>query len=480
MNYKAEADLTRLFYPKTIAIVGTTPKRGFVWSSGNAYISGCIKQSFSGKIYPVHPKANSILGYKCYPNIREIPGKIDLVIFCVPSSAVLDVMEDCVAKNVKFVHLLTAGFTETGRQEDAEVEEKMLSIARQAGIRIVGPNCMGLYCPDGGLSWNGEMPDRIGSTGLFSQSGQLANMIVTAGATQGIHYSKVVSFGNACDLKAHDFLCYLANDPKTKIITAYIEGLKRGREFFELARRITREKPMVVWKGGQTEGGARATQSHTAAMAGSHQVWQSMCRQSGIIPVNSIEEMICTVSALKRIALPKGKNVAILGGAGGGSVTMTDMAEKESLFVPHLTEESIKLLGEFIPIQGSSVKNPLDILAHIRDRESFEKLMNILKNDKNIDALVFSSNLGFIYREVGRVGVNYYLRMISKCHEWLEKPMFLIVETFNTAELLMLRNESEEMLIARKVAVFPSFTIAARVLTNLYNYNNFIQREATR
>ena len=474
MTYEAIADLTRLFYPKTIAIVGSTPKRGFVWSSGNAFISGCIRQSFQGKIYPVHPKADSILGYKCYPNIREIPGTIDLVIFCVPSSAVLEVMEDCVEKKVKFVHLLTAGFTETGRLEDAEVEEKLLSIARQAGIRIVGPNCMGLYCPDGGISWNGEMPDKIGSTGLFSQSGQLANMIVMAGATQGIHYSKVVSFGNACDLKAHDFLCYLANDPKTKIITAYIEGLKRGREFFELARKITKEKPMVVWKGGQTEGGARATQSHTAAMAGSYQVWQSMCRQTGIISVNSIEEMVCTVSALKRLPLPKGKNVAILGGAGGGSVTMTDMAEKEGLFVPHLADKSTRQLGEFIPIQGSSVKNPLDILPHIRNKETFEKLMNILRDDLNIDALVFSSNLGFIYREAGRVGVNYYLRMISKCHEWLEKPLFLILETFNTAEMLTLRNESEEMLIARKMAVFPSFEIAARVLTYLYQYNNFI------
>jgi len=476
MNHELEADLSRLFYPRTVAIVGSTPKRGVVWSSGNAFINGCIKQSFQGKIYPVHPRAKSILGYKCYPSIKDIPGNIDLVIFCVPSSAVLDVLEDCAEKKVKFVHLLTAGFTETGRQEDADVEEKLLAIARKAGIRIVGPNCMGLYCPDGGISWNGEMPDRIGTTGLFSQSGQLANMITLAGEKQGVHFSKVVSFGNACDLKAHDFLCYMANDPKTKIITAYIEGLKRGREFFELARKITKEKPMVVWKGGQTEGGARATQSHTAALAGSYQVWESMCRQAGIISVNSIQEMVGTISALKRLPMPSGKNVAILGGAGGGSVTMTDLAEKEGLFVPHLSDESIRLMGEFIPIQGSSVKNPLDILPHMRNRESFEKLMTILKNDANIDALVFSLNIAFIYREGGRLGVNYFLRMIAKSHEWLEKPMFLILDTFNTAEMLMLRNEAEEILVARKMTAFPTFEIAARALTHLYRYKRFANR----
>jgi len=335
---------------------------------------------------------------------------------------------------------------------------------------------MGLHCSEGGISWNGEMPDRMGSIGLFSQSGQLANMIVMMGATQRLSFSKVVSFGNACDLKAHDFLNYLASDPKTQIITSYIEGLKRGRAFFESAKKIAKEKPIVIWKGGQTEGGARATQSHTAALAGSYQIWESMCRQAGIISVNSMEELAYTVSALKRLALPKGTKVAVMGGAGGGSVIMTDLAEKNGLTVPHLSDNSIKRLEEFIPLNGSSVKNPLDILPHMRDTETFQKVMEILRDDPNIDALLFSSNLGFIYREAGRLGVNYYLRMIAKCQEWLEKPMFLILETFNNVEMLTLRQEGEEMLVGRKMAVFPSFEIAAKVLTYLYQYNNFLCR----
>ncbi|MBW1894410.1 MAG: CoA-binding protein [Deltaproteobacteria bacterium] len=477
MPSQATPDLNRLFYPKTIAVVGATPKRGFVWSSGNAYINGCIKQSYRGKIFPVHPSAKTILGFKCYRNVRKIPEEIDLVIFCVPFSAALEVMEDCAERGVKFVHLLTAGFSETGRDDYADVEKQLVTTARNAGIRVVGPNCMGLYCPEGGLAWNGDLPDKIGTVGLFSQSGQLANMIVYMGIPQDVYFNKVVSFGNACDLQAHDFLNYMAQDQKTQILSAYIEGVTSGREFFEAAKKITREKPLVVWKGGQTEGGSRATQSHTAAMAGSFQLWESMCRQAGIISVNSIAEMVHTISALKRMSTPKGTRVAILGGAGGGSVTMTDIAEKEGLSVPHLSDNTIQRLEEFIPLQGSSAKNPLDILPHLRSKETFENLMALLKEDSKIDALIFALNLVWIYREMGRIGVNMYLRMMVKSKEWLEKPMFLVLEALQNVEMVSLHQEGEEWLVKHGVATFPSFEIAARILKYLKQYNDFLNND---
>lgn len=476
MTVEATPNLDALFYPKSIAVVGTSPKRGVVWSSGNAYINGCIKQSYQGKIYPVHPNAKTVLGYACYPSIDHIPGEIDLVIFCIPSSAVLNVMESCVKKKVKFVHLLTAGFSETGKDEFADIEKQLVEKARQGNIRIVGPNCMGLYCPDGGIAWNGEMPDRIGSVGLFSQSGQLASMIVMAGAAKKISFSKVVSFGNACDLKAHDYLNYLANDPKTKIIGAYLEGVTCGREFFDAAKKITKTKPVIVWKGGQTEGGARATQSHTAAMAGSHRIWEAMCRQAGIISVNAIDEMTQTISAIKRLPVPDGTRVAILGGAGGGSVTMTDLAEKQGLSVPHLSDYTIAKLEEFIPLQGNSAKNPLDILAQLRGTEQFEKLMTLLKNDSNIDSLVFSVNLAFIYREAGRRGIDFYLDTIAKAGKWLEKPMYLIADTFNSLEMQALQFDAEEKLAGMKIPMFSSFETAARIIKSLKGYKDYLNR----
>ena len=221
-------DLHGLFYPHSIAVVGASTKRGYTWDSGNAYINGCIRQSFAGRVYPVHPKAESILGYKCYGSILDIPESIDLAIICIRASAAKDVIEACVRKGVRYVHMLTAGFGETGQSSAADSEAEIMAIARRAGMRIVGPNCMGLYSPEGGLAWNGELPDRPGSTGLFSQSGQLANMIVRTGAQEGLYFSKVVSFGNASDLQAHDFLDYLADDPKTTCNCQLHRGAKGG------------------------------------------------------------------------------------------------------------------------------------------------------------------------------------------------------------------------------------------------------------
>lgn len=474
MTSSPSPDLHGLFHPQAVAVVGASTKRGYTWDSGNAYISGCMRQSFAGRLYPVHPKAESILGYKCYGSILDIPEPVDLAIICIRAAAALQAIEDCARKGVRFVHMLTAGFGETGQASDVEVEDTIMSIARKAGMRIVGPNCMGLYCPEGGLAWNGELPDRPGSAGLFSQSGQLANMIVRTGAQEGIYFSKVVSFGNASDLQAHEFLDYLAGDPKTEVIASYMEGLKAGRAFFEAAKTATRVKPLVIWKGGQTNGGARATRSHTAALAGSFQTWQGMCRQAGIISVDSLAEMVYTLSALQRSPLPKGPRAAILGGAGGGSVTMTDMAEKHGLGVPRLSDDTIARLGAVVPVKGSSVKNPLDILPFLTSAESFKFVMELLKRDPVVDCLFFSFPLAFIYFEAGRSGVNAYLKMIARAREWFEKPLFVVIESFSAIELMVVSREATERLTALQIPVFPGFEVAARVMMNLKGYRDFL------
>ncbi|MBW2060680.1 MAG: CoA-binding protein [Deltaproteobacteria bacterium] len=474
MSDKATHELDKLFYPKSIAMVGASPKRGKGWSSGNAYIAGSIKQDFPGKIFPVHPQADYILGFKSYRSIREIPHEIDLVVLTVPVSVAFEVMEECVDKGVKFVHLLTAGFTETGRPEHAALEKKLLEIARKGGVRILGPNCMGLYCPEGGLAWMDEFPTAPGPVGLFSQSGQLASHIVFEGAPQGLRFSKVASYGNALDLQAHEFLAYFAQDEKTALIGSYIEGLNDGRAFFEIAREVTRKKPLVIWKGGQTEGGSRATQSHTAAMAGSSKIWQALCRQAGVISVDSMEELIFTLSTLQRIDLPHGTNVAILGGAGGGSVTMTDIAEKEGLKVPRLADKTIRSLEEFVPLEGNSSKNPLDLMEAVFSTEKFTKLITLLRDDPNIDALIFAMHLNWFYREMGRTGLSMFFESIIKLKNLLKKPFLTILERENDPIIESARQDIEERLREAKVATFPTFELAARVLSKTKKYNDFL------
>ena len=199
-------ELHHLFHPKNIAVVGASPKSDpLMMNQGNNYIKGSIEQNFSGKIFPVHPRAKAILGFPAYSRVRDIPEPVDLVIFTVPAEASLEVMKDCVAKGVKYVHLYTAGFGESGREAFLEMEKNLIEMARKNGIRIVGPNCMGIYCPEGGLAFQPFFPTTPGPIGFFSQSGQMAGMFVMNAAAQGLRFSKVVSFGNARDLKAHEF-----------------------------------------------------------------------------------------------------------------------------------------------------------------------------------------------------------------------------------------------------------------------------------
>ena len=465
--------LDRLFKPRNMAVVGASPKKGKSWNSGNSWIAGAISHDFSGKIYPVHPRAETILGYKVYSSVKEIPDEIDFAVFTIPAKIAIQVMQECVEKKVKFVHLLTSGFSETGREEDAELEKELVDIAQKGGVRLVGPNCMGIYCPEGGVSWQTEFPHQPGRVGIFSQSGQLASHLVMEGYQENLRFSKVVSFGNGADLQAHDFLEYLGQDNKTEIIGSYLEGVKNGRAFFEIAREVTGRKPLVVWKGGQTEGGSRATQSHTAAIAGAPAIWESMCTQTGIISVHSMEEAIFTMSALKNMMLPIGVRVAILGGAGGGSVTMTDLAEKEKLIVPRLSDHTVSELNKFVPLAGNSVKNPLDVFFNKEDE--FLRLMELLKDDQGIDAMIYDLRIRWMYRELGSQGIFSLIKRIVEGQKILGKPLMMVLQPEGMAELDAVKKNLEAMFHAEHVATFPSFQTAARILHNLNQYRQYLE-----
>ncbi|MBN1664495.1 MAG: CoA-binding protein [Deltaproteobacteria bacterium] len=468
-------DLHHLFYPGNIAVVGASPKADpQMMNQGNNYIKGSIEQNFAGRIFPVHPKADTILGYKAYARVKDIPDPVDLVIFTIPAEAALAVMEDCIEKKVKFVHLYTAGFAESGRKEFIEIEKKLIRMAQKHGIRIVGPNCMGIYSPEGGLAFQPVFPAEAGPVGFFSQSGQMAGMFVMKAATQGLRFSKVVSFGNARDMKANDFLHYLTRDEKTKIIGSYIEGLQEGRVFMELAAEVTRKKPLVIYKGGVTEGGTRAVMSHTASIAGSAQLWQALCKQHGIISVASLDELIFTLSGLQRVALPKGKNVVILGGAGGGSVTMTDIAEAEGLKVPHLSAKTIKRLEEIVPPQGTSVKNPLDVGRRFFAGGRFEEFIELIRDDPNTDALIFMQPLAMFHRFAGREGINIILDITLATQKIFQKPIFIVIERGDGFGGDHLLQDAITKYHAAGLATFPDFRLAVKVAGYMADYQAFL------
>jgi len=465
--------LNRLFYPRSIAVVGASPDGdAFRWG-GKTFIEGLVRQNYRGNVYPVHPKAQTVCGIKAYKSVCDIPEDVDLAIFSIPASAVMQVMADCVKKQIKYAHIFTAGFTETGLEERARLENEIATLAKSGGVRVIGPNCMGVYCPDAGVAWVKDFPAKSGPVAFVSQSGQLAGQFIEEGTHWGVEFSKVISFGNASDLQCHEFLHYLADDEKTKIIGAYIEGLKDGRAFFETVKPLTAKKPLVVWKGGQTEGGSRAVSSHTASIAGSRQLWQAMCKQTGIISVSNIEELVSSIAGLQYMSLPRGRRVAIVGGAGGGSVTMTDAAERANLLVPQLSDETIAGLSEFVPVHGQSVKNPLDIFSVLVNYDHFMRMIELLRDDPNIDALVYLQRVEWALRR-DRIFLDMAMQMVIDGNRALEKPLVIALAAAHSLEGDLLRKEAQRKYASEGIATFPSFEAAATTVYNLSEYQRYL------
>ena len=278
------AALDYMFHPRSVAIVGASTHEG-----PGSFLSAIQEMKFSGDLYPVNPKAEEIQGLKCYPRLTEIPGDVDHVISSVPLRFVEELVEDCGVKHVKVLHFFTAGFSETGDEEATALEARVLARAREFGIRVIGPNCMGLYAPSGGLSFMPGLPPEPGPVAMLSQSGANAGEFCRTASARGLRYSKVVSYGNGTDVRESELLEYVAEDPDTTVIASYIEGLTDGQHFIRALRKTTAAKPVVILKGGRTEAGTRAANSHTGSLAGSLQIFDAAVRQAGAIRVDRME-----------------------------------------------------------------------------------------------------------------------------------------------------------------------------------------------
>jgi acyl-CoA synthetase (NDP forming) len=281
-----------VFHPRSVAVVGASANPD---SPGHDYVRSLLDFGYRGAIYPVNPRTPEILGLRAYPSLRDIPGAVDYVICCIPAEGILDLVEECREKGAKVLQLFTGRFSETGRREGARLEEELGRRARTAGLRVIGPNCMGVYYPAGGLSFRPDLPREPGAVALLSQSGNNAVELVQHAAVRGLRFGKVVSYGNAADLDESDFLAYLAGDRETEVIGAYVEGVRdppQAGRFLAALRAAAAAKPVVVLKAGRTAAGARSAVSHTAALAGSHRVWSGALRQAGAVQVDTTEEAI--------------------------------------------------------------------------------------------------------------------------------------------------------------------------------------------
>jgi acetyltransferase len=344
-----------MFHPRSVAVVGASTHDG-----PGSFIGAIKEMGFTGDLYPVNPKADEIAGLKCYHRLTEIPGDVHHVISSVPLRFVEQLVEDAGEKHVKVIHFFTAGFSETGDADAAALESRVLARAQALGMRVIGPNCMGLYVPKGGISFMPSLAVEPGSVAMLSQSGANAGEFCRTGAVRGLRFSKVVSYGNGTDIRESELLEYCAEDPETEVIACYIEGLRDGAHFMRALRKAAAAKPVAILKGGRTEEGTRAVNSHTGSLAGSLQIFDAAVRQAGAVRVDRMEELVDQTVAFRYLKSLPGPRAGIVGGGGGYSVLASDEIGAGGLQMPALPEDIQQKLRDFTPTAGTSVRNPVD------------------------------------------------------------------------------------------------------------------------
>jgi len=380
-------DIESIMSPRSIAVIGATNRAGSV---GLAVFGNILRAGYRGVLYPVNPKARSVQSVRAYPTIGAIDDEIDLAVIIVPAEIVPSILEECAEKKVKGVVVITAGFKEVGGR-GVELEKKLKIFAREQGVRMVGPNCLGVINTNDSVRMNASFATKMpkaGNIAFISQSGALCTAVLDFAAGRNIGFSKFVSFGNKADVNEIDLLRYLKDDPDTDVILMYLEDITNGRQFLETAREITWEarKPMLAIKSGRSPEGARAVASHTGALAGSDLAYDAIFQQSGIQRVEGVYELFNYAVALARQPVPKGNRIAIVTNAGGPGIMATDAAVRHDLILAPLSEATKAKLRETLP-PTANINNPVDVIGDAT-HERYEAAIRAVLSDENVEGAI--------------------------------------------------------------------------------------------
>ena len=472
------ADLDAMFHPKTIAVVGASRKKPE--DQGWLGMFGQIKQfGFPGRLYPINPKASEIEGLKAYPSLVSLPEPVDLVIITVPAPAVPNALRDCVDSGNRNIHIFTAGFNETGEKEGVKLYGEIERIAKNGGLRVVGPNCMGLYVPKERIvTWENASP-KSGPVAFISQSGGHAGDFSNYVSQSGIYFSKVISFGNALTLDSTDFLEYLTDDPETKIITMYLEGVKDGRKLIKLVKETNKTKPVIILKGGLTESGARAVASHTGSMAGGQSIWNALYRQTGAVRAESLEDMADVLLAFHNLDATLGNRIAVIGTGGGVSVAAADACARTGLELPAFNAEMLKELRDFIPPAGNMIGNPIDAEIIFMDSERLGHALDLVISASTIDMIILAPHLDW-FMEFGEGKLIMQLANFlidRKKNQALGKPLAVAWRSYrkdqNAKQII---TAFEQKLLGAGIPIYQGLPRTASALARWAGYHGFQNR----
>jgi acyl-CoA synthetase (NDP forming) len=407
----------------------------------------------------------------------SVPERLDLVVIAVPAALVPKVLEDCVAAKVRNVQICTSGFGETGTREGKLLDNTLREIIRRGNLCVLGPNCMGFHIPSAKFRMFEELELAPGPVAFISQSGGHARTLLLHGPEAGIGFSKVFSYGNALAMDAVDFLDYLADDPETGIICMYLEGIRDGRRLVDLVKRVNPVKPVITWKAGLTDPGARASASHTGSLKGDRQIWNAFFKQTGAVPVDSLDEMLDVTMAFLRIRAIARARAVLLGIGGGATVANGDTCGREGIETPPLSDSTMKGMAQYVLLVNQGMANPLDIPAAVADPAAMSRTLELVNADPNTDLIIVCVSAEFLAGGWGdpMPGFKKALVDFTTGHPG-GKPLVVAIEDegcFCDAE------RSARELREAGITVFPSLTRACRALRRLAAYHVLKIRRGT-
>ena len=479
MSLQSEGkDLSKVFDPESIAVIGASADEQAERSDG--WVGRLLQFGYKGRLYPINPRASQILGLKAYASVLDVPEQVDYAIMVVRSSFVPGLLRECVSKGVRVVHIYTAGFADSVKEEGKRLQQELADIIKGSNTRVIGPNCMGVYRPSSSLSFNPVFSREPGPLAIVSQTGAALAGLVPLACSRGIHFSKVVSYGNAVDIDSPELLEYLADDPETKYVMAYIEGVKDGQRFLNAVAKCNRKKPVVILKGGVTKGGARAIISHTATLVGTEHVWQAFFKQTQAIAVETFDEALNQLVAFRYLLPPAGRKVAILGRGGGWSVVTTDICEREGLQVPPLSEETVRGLQTLGGLEvGLGIRNPVEMGLYKPGLfKKFAEGLRIVASDPQIDFLLIQLYPGgYVQQWAGANQMDPAMDILINSVKSLPKPVVTVIGMGQDVETMGVTLNAHKRCLEAGLAVFYSPEAAAKAVSKLIGYYENTGRE---
>jgi acetyl coenzyme A synthetase (ADP forming)-like protein len=456
-------DLEHFFKPRSVAVIGASRQpRKF----GHVIFKNFVESEFSGKAYPVNPQAENILGFKAYPSIKEIPSELDLAVIAVPAPVVPSIIDECLSKDVKAAIIISGGFREIGEKGE-KLELEIKTKIKGSNLRIIGPNCIGIYDPVNHVDtlflpgYRLRRP-KPGPIAFITQSGAFGSAVLDWAASQEIGISKFISIGNKIDIDEVDVLNYLVNDPLTRCITVYVESIERGREFLKTTSRVSRDKPLIVLKGGETQEGASAALSHTGSLAGSAKIYEGAFKQAGIIQAQTVDELFDYARVLAYQPVPRDqKNIAIVTNGGGFGVISTDEISKLGLTLANFNPETITRLKEKLP-DYSIPRNPLDLVGDA-DVERYRLALDAVSSDPNVGIILVIVLLQTSYIESDVVDA------ITESQVTYGKPTIVCTIGGEFTQILV------KMLEENRIPSYTTPERAVNAINALIQYNNALE-----